>query len=265
MRVDGKKRRKELRQELKERVAAHGEPLRLAVLSMSQSKVTDQYLLAKQRFGESIGVEVWLHDLHDGMEQVQVEKHLIMLAEDESVHGIVIQLPLPEHIDRERLFRLLPAEKDPDALSESPLVLAPVVAAAADILKRAKVAVKGKDAVVVGEGKLVGAPAKDWLLSAGSEVTVVDEHTKNPEKAFKQADIIISGAGVPGLIKPDMLTKGVALIDAGTSEEGGKLVGDADPACEKKCEVFTPVPGGVGPMTIAFLFGNLLELNHVKN
>ena len=142
---------------------------------------------------------------------------------------------------------------DPAAL------LPPVVATIAEIFKRHAVELKGKQAVVVGSGFLVGQPAALWLGQQEASVAVLGRGA-NFETALADADIVVSGAGSPGLIKPMMLKQGVMLIDAGTSESGGTLVGDADPACAPKCSVFTPVPGGVGPIAVAALFENAVTL-----
>ncbi len=120
--------------------------------------------------------------------------------------------------------------------------------------------IAGKKAVIVGAGKLVGKPSAELLTTLGANITFVTEHAGSLEE-LKDADIAVLGAGNPGFIKPEMLKPGIVLIDAGTSEAaGGKLMGDADPACANMASVFTPVPGGIGPIAIAMIFKNLFEL-----
>jgi methylenetetrahydrofolate dehydrogenase (NADP+) / methenyltetrahydrofolate cyclohydrolase len=114
--------------------------------------------------------------------------------------------------------------------------------------------------VVVGSGKLVGLPASRWFMEQGSAVSVVTKDTADIAYYTKNADIIVLGAGVPRLLTPDMVKEGVVILDAGTSEDGGVLAGDADPACAEKASLFTPVPGGIGPITVAVLLRNLVEL-----
>ncbi len=186
--------------------------------------------------------------------------------------AVIVQLPLPAGIDAKNVLDAIPLEKDADVLSSAaralfengdlrnPHLLPPVVGAVQAIFEYGKVDAVGKQAVVVGEGFLVGAPVAMWLRQQGAEVTVVNDTTTDLAAALHNADIIVSGAGSPGLITPDMLKEGVVLIDAGTSELGGKLVGDADPACAAKCSLFTPVPGGVGPVAVACLFANVMKL-----
>lgn len=184
--------------------------------------------------------------------------------------AVIIQLPLSSSVDAQAACDTIPLEKDADVLSraarakfeegEQGALLPPVVAAIKEILERGEVGVAGKKAVVIGSGFLVGAPAATWLAQRGAQVTVATRET-DLSWVLKDADIIIAGAGVPGLIKPEMIKEGVVLIDASTSESNGVIVGDADPACAVKCLLFTPVPGGVGPVAVACLFENVLFLS----
>jgi methylenetetrahydrofolate dehydrogenase (NADP+)/methenyltetrahydrofolate cyclohydrolase len=167
-------------------------------------------------------------------------------------------------MDTKAILDSIPVEKDADVLSSvartTGALLPPVVSAVKKILEFGKVEVKGKKTVVVGSGFLVGAPVAAWLIQQGAEVKVVNRSTGNLSELLHDADIIVSGAGSPHFIKPDMLKQGVVLIDAGTSESDGTITGDADLACAEKCSVFTPVPGGVGPLAVACLFENVVTL-----
>ena len=184
--------------------------------------------------------------------------------------AVIIQLPLPEGVDTKAACDALPLEKDADVLSaeartkfetgEEGALLPPVVGAVKKVLEVGRVEVVGKRAVVIGKGFLVGAPVATWLKQQGVEVTVVTKETADLFEALSTADIIVSGAGVPNLITPDVLKQGVVLIDAATSESNGVIAGDADPACADKCSIFTPVPGGIGPMAVACLFENAVHL-----
>ncbi len=202
--------------------------------------------------------------------------------------AVIIQLPLPEGVDIKAACDAIPLEKDADVLSStarakfekggSDALLPPVVSAVKKILEFGNVEITGKSAVVIGKGFLVGDPVATWLRQRGAEVTVVDRETADLFEALSTADIVVSGAGVPNLITPDMLKqantaeggspdgsfdepfRGVVLIDAATSESNGVIVGDADPACAAKCSLFTPVPGGVGPLAVAYLFDNSVTL-----
>lgn len=182
----------------------------------------------------------------------------------------IIQLPLPVGVDRKELCDSISVEKDADVLSsaargkfesgDTGALLPPVVGAIRELFMRYAVDAKGKGAVVIGDGWLVGNPAATWLAQQGAQLHIVTRESKDLSAALRSADIIVSGAGSPGLITPDMLKTDVVLIDAGTSESGGTLAGDADLACAAKCSLFTPVPGGIGPLAVACLFENAVTL-----
>jgi len=257
--VDGKALAGDIKKDLKNKLA--GRSLRLDVILVGDNLASLKYVERKKKFGEEIGVEVIVHDLMGDMAQADLEEEIIKLVNEERVNGIIVQLPLPVQIDAQKILNLIPAEKDVDAFGSEAKVLPPTVGAIKEILERNNVELENKKIVVVGQGQLVGRPVAVWLTQEGREVELVDINTKNPDAILRGADVIISGVGKPGLITPDKIKEGVVLIDAGTAESGGQLVGDADPACASKCLLFTPVPGGVGPLTVAMLFKNLLELN----
>lgn len=187
---------------------------------------------------------------------------------------VIIQLPLPDGVHQKKICDSVPAGKDADVLSsaaraqfekgDADALLPPVVGAVREIFIQNKVDPKGKQAVVIGKGFSVGAPVATWLRQQGADVEVVTEESGDLAAALRAADVVISGAGSPHLIKPDMLKAGVVLVDAGTSESNGTIVGDADPACATKCSIFTPVPGGVGPLAVAKLFENVVTLAERK-
>lgn len=190
-------------------------------------------------------------------------------ASFEDADAVIVQLPLPPGANQKEICDSIPLEKDADVLSsatrekfergDADALLPPVVAAIRELFARYGVDPKGKRAAVIGNGWLVGNPATVWLRQQGAEVTVLTSNSGDLSAALGKADVIVSGAGSPGLITPDKLKEGVVLIDAGTSESGGALAGDADPACAAKCSLFTPVPGGVGPIAVACLFENAVS------
>jgi methylenetetrahydrofolate dehydrogenase (NADP+)/methenyltetrahydrofolate cyclohydrolase len=172
-------------------------------------------------------------------------------------------------VNQKEILDAIPLAKDADVLSSAAraefakgnerALLPPVAAAIAEIFRRHDIDPRGKHAAIIGSGFLVGQPAALWLTQQGAGVTVLGRGT-DFGTALKDMDIIVSGAGNPHFIKPSMLTSGAVLIDAATSESKGELVGDADPACAPKCALFTPVPGGVGPVAVACLFQNAVLL-----
>ncbi len=259
--VDGKKIANELKAELSSELRARDLKLRLDVILVGDNVASEKYVERKRSVGGEIGIDVVVHELMGDIKQSDLEEELKRLAEDKRVNGIIVQLPLPKQINEKEILDLVPAEKDVDALSSEARVLSPTVGAIREILARSNVDLANKKIVVVGQGKLVGRPTALWLTQEGYNVSVVDSKTQNVDELLLSADIIVSGAGSPELITPDKIRDGVVIVDASTSESNGQLTGDADPACANKCSVFTPVPGGVGPITVVMLFKNLFDLN----
>lgn len=267
--VDGKKIAKEIASSLKKQVAKLGKKPVLAVISVSQNDVSESYIKSKKSFGESIGVNVVLHKFSEDADP-EVLRLSIRAVIDASDCAIV-QLPLPKHVDERKILNLIPPEKDPDVLNSfnkesfekcKGIVSPPVSGAIAEIFERNATSLKGKKVVVLGKGRLVGSPVAAWLRCNG---VLPKAHDKNDdpkivEESLKNADAIISGIGSPNFVKPAMIKDGVILIDAGTSGQSGQVVGDIHPDCAKKASLYTPVPGGVGPIAVAKLFENLLIL-----
>lgn len=225
--------------------------LTLSLVVMQEDAVTASFLKIKSRVAERLGVTV----------------QYVSTLSDACGDGIILQLPLPHGVDQEVQRNLIPLFKDVDGLSEAAYDAfvhgnfpPPPVARALDtIMSTNNILYEGKRVVVVGQGRLVGKPAAELFRQRGAQVTVATRgdilHTLT-----QNADIIILGAGEPGLLKPEMISDGVIILDAGTSESSGKVVGDADPACAEKAAFFTPVPGGVGPVAVVEIFANLFEL-----
>ncbi len=231
--------------------------LKLGLLMSRGDKATESFVKIKERVADTLQVVVVREMIDESTSTEDAARALGRLVEN--CDGVVVQLPLPKQIDTEEILKHIPPSKDVDALGGDPSVLAPVAGAVKEILERTRTDVVGKKVVVVGEGRLVGKPVAQMLEDMGAEVMIVSLE-KNSLEDLKNTDIVISGAGSPGLIKPEMLKEGVVLIDAGTSENGGKVVGDCDLSCAETASVFVPVPGGVGPVAVAMLFKNLFIL-----
>jgi methylenetetrahydrofolate dehydrogenase (NADP+) / methenyltetrahydrofolate cyclohydrolase len=262
--VNGKAIAGSLLAEAKKHVQELGhEPVVRAVV-MRPTPATESYLRIKSERAQEAGMRLDIVRLPDDAG----EDELIAAAQGEGADAVIVQLPLPEGIDTTRVLDAIPLEKDADVLSSAAYerfivgaedaLVPPVVGAVAEILERSNVEIAGSRAVIVGNGRLVGQPVRAWLARKQVEVLVLTEESFEERKnALKKADIVITGAGKPRLITPALLERGVALIDAGTSESGGAIVGDFDPACAEIASVFTPVPGGVGPIAVACLFTNV--------
>lgn len=265
--VDGKAIAADIYANLAVRFAALGRKARLGIVVVGENPVIESFVRIKTRSAEQLGIEMVRTNLPDTAAIGEIIAAVKRTAE--SADAVIAQLPLPKGIDVNAVLSSVPKDKDVDALNpsvpeEERPVHAPVALAVVEILKRSGVEISGARTVVVGAGRLVGAPSA-WLLKslgAGVSMFTLEEGSIGD---LKDADIIVSGAGNPGFIKPEHIKEGVALVDAGTSELNKKITGDADPACAEKASVFTPVPGGVGPVAVAMIFRNFLELLNKKN
>ncbi len=253
--IDGKKISHEVIEALAQERASLPPVLRLGVLMGEEDAASASFVKIKERVADKLQVVVVREFLNVESTTAQALRSLERLSE--KCEGVILQLPLPPQIDLAELLAALPAEKDVDAIGEKRTVVrAPVAEAISEIFVRNNIVGANKKAVVVGAGKLVGAPAAELMRELHAEVTVI---TRNEGSLLelKDADIVILGAGDPEFVKPEMLKEGVVLIDAGTSEASGRLVGDADVRCAEVASVFTPVPGGIGPIAVAMIFKNL--------
>ena len=257
--IDGKKIAGEIKEQLAEQFS--GRSAVLAVVLVGEDPASIKFVERKKKFGEEIGVEVRVLEYENDISEEDLVEEVQKLADNDQIGGLIIQLPLPKHIDTGRILNLVSANKDVDALTADASVDSPVVEAIMEILDRGGIDLHNKKIVVVGQGQLVGRPVAIRLAQEGFDVEVANSTTGDLKKLTLSADVIISGVGKPGLITPDMVKEGVILIDAGTSEQASKLAGDIDLACADKASLFTPVPGGVGPMTVAMLLKNTVSLS----
>lgn len=229
----------------------------LGIFMIAPTEETKSFVRIKKKKAAELGVSVIEETLPSEVSTEAAAQMLMTLIE--KVDGVVIQKPLPEHIDTEVLCNLLPKEKDIDALTDSSPYMSPVAGAVQEIFSAYNIDPKGMKAVVVGSGVLVGKPVTALLKERGAHVTVMTKDTGVNVEAMKKADIIISGAGKPGLITKNMLQQSAIVIDAGTSESNGAMVGDVDSECYEYVYLISPVPGGVGPLTVISLFKNLYK------
>lgn len=260
--IDGKAIAEEVYKALEKRRALFARSIKLGILVGNASPVIESFVKIKMRAAARLGVEVVRVDLSKSATTIAVIEAVKKLAA--GVDAVIVQLPLPKELDTEVILAAIPSEKDVDALNptisdDKHPVSAPVALAIVEILKRAHITIEGAQTVVVGAGRLVGAPSAALLKRLGAAVSMFTLEEGSIDD-LKDADIVICGAGKPGFIKPEHLKQDVALLDAGTSELNKKITGDADPACAAKASVFTPVPGGVGPIAVAMIFRNLFDL-----
>lgn len=257
--VDGKSIARSIYSALATQVFEFNIPPKLSVFTCAPDLETRTYLKLKKEKAEMIGIAVEIVECTEN----ETTKSLIQQIEKTagSTDGIIVQLPFPAHIDIDQVIRAIPTTHDIDGLNPSTdSVLSPVIGACKEILEQYNVPIENQQVVILGNGRLVGRPAAKWFTEMGAQVDVLTKNTENIAHYTKQADIIVCGAGAPGFLIPEMITDGVVILDAGTSEEGGVLRGDADPRCSEKAKLITPVPNGIGPITIAILLRNLVTL-----
>lgn len=234
---------------------AYGVFPKLAIIQTIDSPIIDTYVRLKGNYGEDILVDVDVHKIT----QDALFDTIDALNADDSVHGIIIQLPLANpSVTDEAVNRVAPV-KDVDGLGDA-ATLTPATAMAIDwLLAGYNVTLKDRNIVIVGNGRLVGAPlAKLWRTS-GLNVTVLDDTTEDLKGEVRKGQIVVTATGVPGLLTADMIQPGAVIVDAGTASENGKIVGDvAEDVRERDDITITPVKGGVGPLTVTALFDNVI-------
>jgi methylenetetrahydrofolate dehydrogenase (NADP+) / methenyltetrahydrofolate cyclohydrolase len=259
--VDGKAIAHEILGEVAARIKTLSQAPRLSVFTCAPNFETQKFLALKQKRAAEVGIEVKVVELDP-----RSLTALVIQAIHETVpttDGIVVQLPFPPSIDIASVLAAVPVSHDVDALrydGSDTTVLPPVIGAIDAITLYHQVVWTDARVVVVGQGRLVGAPAALYAKHKGASVTILEKDADDYERVIKEADILILGAGVPGLVTRNMVKPGVVVFDAGTSEEGGVLVGDADADVASVAALITPVPGGIGPITIAVLLRNAVTV-----
>lgn len=259
--VDGKKIAAEIYDAVREEVSAMERAPIMAAITCAPNFETQKYLELKKRKAAQVGITLRVIELPETATTDEVVACVRAVASE--VDGVVVQLPFPANINREMVLSAVPIDKDPDgfAYAQNPAAcLPPVVGAIKEIAEHHGISFTEKQVVVLGAGRLVGSPAVRFLRSAGAEVTISTEHDTAQAQQLLDADVIVSGIGEPHFITVDKIKHGAVVFDAGTSEDGGLMVGDVHPDVAHVASLFTPVPGGIGPITIALLLRNLVSL-----
>jgi len=242
----------------------------LAVILIGDDPASHAYVKMKAKACEKVGFYSITHNMPDTISQDEIIATIEMMNNNPRIDGILVQLPLPKHVDTDKILEVIDPKKDVDgfhAYNVGRLVtnldsfVACTPLGVMKMFEEYNIDLKGQDVCVVGASNIVGKPMASLLLNADATVTVTHIFTKDLKSHTSKADIIVVGVGVPGLIKEDMVKEGAIVIDIGINRiEDGSLVGDVDFAnVSKKCSYITPVPGGVGPMTIAMLLSNTLK------
>ncbi|GIM45080.1 bifunctional protein FolD [Collibacillus ludicampi] len=270
--ISGKEIAAAMREEFKrevERLRAEGIVPGLAVILVGDDPASHSYVKGKEKGANEVGIYSVVHRLPAETSQEELLAMIRTLNEDPAIHGILVQLPLPKHIDEEAVIFAIDPDKDVDGFhpinvgkmqigTECFLPCTPH--GVIHMLKRTGISIEGTHAVVVGRSNIVGKPMAQLLLNENATVTVCHSRTRDLSAITKQADLLIAAVGRPGIITKDMVKPGAVVIDVGVNRVDGKLVGDCDFAgVQEVASYITPVPGGVGPMTITMLLYNTIE------
>jgi len=270
--MDGKKIASEILDEVRAEVKALSERgiiPKLSVILVGDDPASVMYARSKERACKKSGIDYELITFPSDAKEESVLEELERLSVDQSCHGIMVELPLPEHMNKDRIMMAINPLKDVDGINPinrgqmftKKTGLFPVTPQSCiEIMKRSGITIEGKNVCLIGRGDTVGKPLIFLLLNENATVTVCHTRTRDLSFHTKRADIVVAAAGKPDLVTEDMVSPGVVVVDAGINQVDGKTVGDVDfEGVSKKAEAITPVPGGVGSLTTALLQKNLLK------
>lgn len=270
--IDGKAISLQIKDELKAKVTeleADGIKITLAVIQVGNNPASSVYVKNKKKGCEYIGIGSLSYELPEETSQAELIKLINELNERKDVNGILVQLPLPQQIDEDTVIKAISPEKDVDGFHPQsvgalcigqPGFVSCTPAGIIQLLKRSNIEIAGKECVILGRSNIVGKPMSLLLLRENATVTIAHSRTKNLQEVTKRADILIVAIGKPKMITKEYVKDGAVVIDVGINRDAeNKLCGDVDFAdVEPTCSAITPVPGGVGPMTIAMLLNNCI-------
>ena len=273
--LDGKKLSEKILAEVAQEVANMKTPPTLAIVLVGEDPASLSYVKQKEKTGKSIGIPVEIFRYGTEISGHKLREEVSRIAHMKNIQGLIVQLPLPYSLNESRIVNAIPQKKDVDVLGKTTLgaftqgtstVVPPTIGAILQLLKEYDLTLFKKNVVIVGAGRLVGLPMEIEATRQGATVSIINEHTKNPELITKEADIIITGTPEPEHIGSDMVKEGAVVIDAGYAKNSeGKPTGNVIfEEVSKKASFITPVPGGIGPMTVAMLFANLVTLTKLK-
>jgi len=268
--IDGKKLAQEIIGELKKEREKIAKKIRLAVVLAGNNPASLSFIKQKEKIAKEIGIDTRIYQYSDSIKTKELRKKVGEICRITYNRGVIVQLPLPSLINTQVVLNAILPEKDPDVLCEKNLgsfytnrlqILPPVLASIKYLLEKYKIQIEGRIVLLIGRGRLVGKPASLWFINQRATVTIANSKTKGLKEFISKADIIVSSAGKPNLITGDLIKKGAVIFDAAVVSEDGRLRGDCDfDSVKDKAGLITPVPGGIGPLCVAFLFRNLLEL-----
>ncbi|MBI3034186.1 bifunctional 5,10-methylenetetrahydrofolate dehydrogenase/5,10-methenyltetrahydrofolate cyclohydrolase [Candidatus Woesearchaeota archaeon] len=267
--LDGKKAAEAIRSQLRDEISRLGKKPGLAAIIVGSNPASKMYVDIKERTCRETGILSERYSLPEATTESGLTELIKSLNSKKTIHAILVQLPLPKHISEHRILSAIEASKDVDGFtshSKSQLLAGNESSVPCTpkgiirLLELYKIPIEGKNAVIIGRSEIVGKPTALMLLNRNATVTICHSKTANLREHTLKADIIVAAAGKPGLVTAEMVRQGSAVIDVGTTKVNGRLIGDVDyEKAREKAGWITPVPGGVGPMTVAMLLENTLQ------
>lgn len=267
--MDGKTLAVEIKKDLKEKVGSMKNKPGLAVILIGENPASRKYVQMKEKACDDVGIYHAVYRINEAVSDDEIKELITELNKNVKINGIIVQLPLSKNHNSDEIIEKIDPKKDVDGLTtinigrlekNLPGLFPATPLGVMGLLKKYNIDLAGKSAVIVGRSNLVGKPLAQLLLNESATVTIAHSKTKNMGEVTKNADILISAVGKPGLITSDMVKDQVVMVDVGTTDMDGKLKGDVDfDEVSKKASHITPVPGGVGPMTVAMLLSNVVK------
>ncbi|MBD3249383.1 bifunctional methylenetetrahydrofolate dehydrogenase/methenyltetrahydrofolate cyclohydrolase [Candidatus Woesearchaeota archaeon] len=254
--LDGKSIAEKILSDIKKYIKMKNLNLSLLIVLCGKNKGSLLYTNLKKRKGEKVGIKVEIKKFSEKSD----ESEIINVIKTSHHDGVIVQLPLPSNKNKNNILSSIPPEKDVDGLTKHSIFTPATPKGIIRLLKEYGVSVKGKNIIIINDSMIVGRPLANLMLDKGATVTICNKFTKDINIHTKKADIVVSGVGIPNFIKKDMIKESAVVIDVGISKKQGKVLGDVDfDSVNEKASFITPVPGGVGPMTIAMLLENIVN------
>lgn len=273
--MNGKTLRDKIINDIKEKITKENIKASLAIILVGENEASKIYINNKVKACNDVGITPKTFFLPDDVEEKEVRDLIIKLNQDDEITGIILQSPVPNHINFNNCSALIASNKDVDGFTMSntydlylnnETLMPCTVKAIIEILNEYRIDLEGANVVIIGRGNIVGKPLFLALLNRNATVTIAHSKTKNLKEITKNADILISAVGKPNLITEDMVKDDSVVIDVGISRVNGKVVGDVDfENVAPKCSYITPVPGGVGPMTVAMIMSNIMKAKEMSD
>ncbi len=268
--LDGKKLREELLANYKNIIEKENLKIKLAIIQVGDNEASNIYVKNKEKYCNMVGIKTDIYKLSSDTKEEELINLIDKLNKIKEVTGIILQSPVPKHINYDKCSKTILSSKDVDGFTKENIyklymnedtIMPATVKGIIVLLKKYNINIDGSNVVIIGRGNIVGKPLSLALTNENATVSLLHSHTKDITKYTKEADIIISACGTPKIITSDMIKDNSVVIDVGVNRINGKIVGDVDfESVSKKASYITPNPGGVGPMTIAMIIDNLIKL-----